>query len=301
MTRAAAQRAIQLQPRHPAQVQHSAPCLHLLARVPAAPKLHVHASFPRCSQKSVCARPACEARRHDEEDCGYINASHLRSKDFEQPEWEYIAAQARTWVLHAVPMAKERACAWVVWAAVQHQACTILIILIGQLAFLLWCGGQGRPEHRSRAHCSWAFFHMQRLRSCCASRRSDNMPKQVGTTCSCRDGGVAAAQGPLFETVPDFWRMVYECGSQMVVMLTLTEETNIEDEVRSTAACCCRQNFIKSARTCTHFSAPTFPGGQCGLQCQLCLLRSCTSSICLGSAPEPAQQERPMPVWRTAN
>lgn len=48
---------------------------------------------------------------------------------------------------------------------------------------------------------------------------------------------VAALQGPLFETVPDFWRMVYECGSQMVVMLTLTEEVNIKDEVRVAPAC----------------------------------------------------------------
>ncbi|KAK9840994.1 hypothetical protein WJX81_004844 [Elliptochloris bilobata] len=68
--------------------------------------------------------------RHDEEDAGYINASHLRSKDFEQPEWEYIAAQ-----------------------------------------------------------------------------------------------------GPLFDTVPEFWRMVYESGSQMIVMLTRTEEENIKGQM----------------------------------------------------------------------
>ena len=37
--------------------------------------------------------------RHDEGDTGYINASHLRNKDFEQPKWEYIAAQARPWRL----------------------------------------------------------------------------------------------------------------------------------------------------------------------------------------------------------
>ena len=61
---------------------------------------HHDASLPCCSCGSAYKLPACGARRHDEEDCGYINASHLRSKDFEQPEWDYIAAQARSG-LHA--------------------------------------------------------------------------------------------------------------------------------------------------------------------------------------------------------
>lgn len=43
-------------------------------------------------------------------------------------------------------------------------------------------------------------------------------------------------QGPLFHTVPDFWRMVYESGSQMVVMLTRTEEVNVAGEVGRTAS-----------------------------------------------------------------
>lgn len=48
-------------------------------------------------------RLMCGLYRHDEGDTGYINASHLRSKDFEQPEWEYIAAQACPWRLCHCP------------------------------------------------------------------------------------------------------------------------------------------------------------------------------------------------------
>lgn len=62
------------------------------------------------------------ARRHDEEDCGYINASHLRSKDYEQPEWDYIAAQARPG-LHA--RNKDMIECMRIWLALQHQACTL--------------------------------------------------------------------------------------------------------------------------------------------------------------------------------
>lgn len=67
-------------------------------------------------------RSDCGARRHDEEDCGYINASHLRSKDYEQPEWDYIAAQARilaacnTNGMEARMRMDHR-------ASLQHQAC----------------------------------------------------------------------------------------------------------------------------------------------------------------------------------
>ena len=44
-------------------------------------------------------------------------------------------------------------------------------------------------------------------------------------------------QGPLFHTVPDFWRMVYESGSQMIVMLTRTEEVNVAGEVAPHCFC----------------------------------------------------------------
>ena len=36
-----------------------------------------------------------------------------------------------------------------------------------------------------------------------------------------------ATQGPLWETTPDFWRMVWEQRSSIIVMLTELEENNM--------------------------------------------------------------------------
>lgn len=36
-----------------------------------------------------------------------------------------------------------------------------------------------------------------------------------------------SAQGPLWETTPDFWRMVWEQRSSIIVMLTELEENNM--------------------------------------------------------------------------
>lgn len=137
--------------------------------------------------------------RHDEEDTGYINASHLRSKDFEQPEWEYIAAQARPWRLCHCP---SRYC--VLDAQVNCHA--------------------RRNQHR---HVSNPF-----------KLAPDNLARAHASTCVALVVQMPSCitQGPLFHTVPDFWRMVYESGSQMIVMLTRTEEENIAGQVGRTAS-----------------------------------------------------------------
>lgn len=50
--------------------------------------------------------------------------------------------------------------------------------------------------------------------------------------------------------------MVYECGSQMVVMLTLTEELNIKDEVSLHANVCDRRESVKCGELHVHVSEP---------------------------------------------
>ncbi len=137
--------------------------------------------------------------RHDEEDTGYINASHLRSKDFEQPEWEYIAAQARPWRLCHCPSG--------------------YCVLDAQVN----CHAR-RNQHR---HVSDPF-----------TLAPNNLARAHGSTCVALVVQMPCCimQGPLFHTVPDFWRMVYESGSQMIVMLTRTEEENIAGQVGRTAS-----------------------------------------------------------------
>ena len=80
----------------------------------------------------------------------------------------------------------KRACAWVEWA-LQHQACSQSSRL---LAFLLWCGGQGHPKHRSQAHCTRGHAHVQSTLRAVSAGSSRFTASQAILTCLFQYGSV---------------------------------------------------------------------------------------------------------------
>ena len=50
--------------------------------------------------------------------------------------------------------------------------------------------------------------------------------------CNRRQNAYIATQGPTRETIPDFWRMVWEQRSSVIVMMTKCEErTKVSDKL----------------------------------------------------------------------
>lgn len=69
-------------------------------------------------------------------------------------------------------------------------------------------------------------------------------------TCCCKPGSLlqgyrmrkayVATQGPMQETMTDFWRMVLECGCKCLVMLCQAQEDGqVSKQVNGSKSSCC--------------------------------------------------------------